>query len=113
MLAIKTVLAAQDEIPVLIFDEIDANVGGETGAAIGAKMRQIGAQRQVICITHLPSVAAAAGTHFLVEKEIKDGRTVTRIEELGKEARVEELTRMLGGQTAAARKHAQALLAAS
>lgn len=110
MLAIKSVLAAQDEIPVLIFDEIDANVGGETAAAIGAKMRQIGAQRQVICITHLPPVAAAAQTHYLVVKEIKEGRTVTRIEPLGKEARVDEITRMLGGQTPAARKHAQALL---
>ncbi len=112
MLAIKTVLAAQDEIPVLIFDEIDANVGGETASAIGAKMRQIGSQRQVICITHLPPVAAAATTHHLVTKDLVDGRTVTRIEPLGKEARIMELTRMLGGQTPAARKHAQALLGA-
>jgi DNA repair protein RecN (Recombination protein N) len=111
MLAIKTVLAAEDEIPVLIFDEVDANVGGETAAAVGAKMRQIGAQRQVLCITHLPPVAAAGRTHFLVTKEIVDGRTISKIEPLTKEARVVELTRMLGGQTPAARKHAQALLA--
>lgn len=110
MLAIKTVLAAEDEIPVLIFDEVDANVGGETGAAVGAKMRQIGAQRQVLCITHLPPVAAAAQTHFVVSKETQQGRTVSNIEKLAKDARVEELTRMLGGQTPAARKHAQALL---
>lgn len=113
MLAIKTVLAAEDEIPTLIFDEVDANVGGETGAAVGAKMRQIGAQRQVLCITHLPPVAAAAGAHFLVSKDVVDGRTISQITPLNKEARVGELTRMLGGQTAAARKHAQALLAES
>ncbi|HEY6226039.1 MAG TPA: DNA repair protein RecN [Verrucomicrobiae bacterium] len=111
MLAIKTVLAAEDEIPVLIFDEVDANVGGETAAAVGAKMRQIGAQRQVLCITHLPPVAAAAQTHFVVTKEIVEGRTISRVELLNKTARVAEITRMLGGDTPAARKHAQALLA--
>jgi len=95
---------------VLIFDEIDANMGGETGAAIGAKMREIGAQRQVLCITHLPPVAAAAQAHYLVTKEMVEGRTVTRIEALNKETRIAELARMLGGQTPAARKHAQALL---
>jgi DNA repair protein RecN (Recombination protein N) len=110
MLAIKTVLAAQDEIPVLIFDEVDANVGGETASAVGAKMRQIGSQRQVLCITHLPPVAAAAQTHYVVTKEVKDGRTISQITSLNKEARITELTRMLGGQTPAARKHAQALL---
>jgi DNA repair protein RecN (Recombination protein N) len=110
MLAIKTALAAQDEIPVLIFDEVDANVGGETAAAVGAKMRQIGEQRQVLCITHLPPVAAAARAHFLVSKELVGGRTISQITPLGKEARVAEISRMLGGQTPAARKLAQALL---
>ena len=60
MLALKTVLAAEDEIPVLVFDEVDANVGGETANAVGEKMRQIAQQRQVLCITHLPQVAAPA-----------------------------------------------------
>jgi DNA repair protein RecN (Recombination protein N) len=110
MLAIKTVLAAEDQIPVLIFDEVDANVGGETAAAVGAKMKQIGTQRQVICITHLPPVAAAAQTHYLVTKEVIDGRTISRIEPLNKASRINELTRMLGGQTPAARKHAEALV---
>jgi len=110
MLAIKTVLAAEDEIPVLIFDEVDANVGGETAAAVGAKMAQIGAQRQVLCITHLPPVAAAARAHYVVSKEVAEGRTISKIELLDKEARITEITRMLGGQTPAARKHAQALL---
>jgi DNA repair protein RecN (Recombination protein N) len=110
MLAIKTVLAAEDEIPVLIFDEVDANVGGETAAAVGAKMRQIGAQRQVLCITHLPPVAAAAETHFVVSKDMVEGRTISRIEALNKAGRVTEITRMLGGDTPAARKHAAAML---
>ncbi len=110
MLAIKTVLAAEDEIPVLVFDEVDANVGGETANAVGDKMRQIAAKRQVLCITHLPQVAATAGAHYLVTKQVKDGRTVSDINLLGRKERVAELTRMLGGQGDAARQHAEALL---
>jgi DNA repair protein RecN (Recombination protein N) len=110
MLALKTVLAAQDEVPVLIFDEVDANVGGETANAVGEKMRQIGVKRQVLCITHLAPVAAAGDTHFVVTKEIQGDRTLTAIEQLGRKARVTELARMLGGQTDAARRHAEALL---
>jgi DNA repair protein RecN (Recombination protein N) len=109
MLALKTVLARQDSIPVLIFDEVDANVGGETAAAVGEKMRTIGAQRQVLCITHLAQVAAAADTHFVVTKETTEGRTVSSIKPLDSKSRVGELTRMLGGGDAA-RKHAEALL---
>lgn len=110
MLALKTVLAAEDEIPVLVFDEVDANVGGETANAVGEKMRRIADQRQVLCITHLPQVAAAGTTHYVVTKQVKDGRTISEISLLTKEDRVTELTRMLGGQTDAARKHAEALL---
>jgi DNA repair protein RecN (Recombination protein N) len=110
MLALKTVLAAEDEIPVLIFDEVDANVGGETANAVGEKMKQIAAKRQVLCITHLPQVAAPADAHYVVTKQIRDGRTVSEIQLLGKKERVTELARMLGGQTDAARKHAEALL---
>ncbi|MGO8837899.1 MAG: DNA repair protein RecN [Limisphaerales bacterium] len=110
MLALKTVLAAEDEIPVLIFDEVDANVGGETAHAVGEKMKQIAARRQVLCITHLPQVAAPADAHYVVTKQVKNGRTISEIELLGKKERVAELTRMLGGQTDAARKHAEALL---
>jgi DNA repair protein RecN (Recombination protein N) len=111
MLAIKTVLAAEDEIPVLVFDEVDANVGGETAHAVGEKMQQIGRHRQVICITHLAQVAAHADAHFVVSKHVKEGRTISRIASLEKEERVTELARMLGGQTTAARKHAEELLA--
>jgi len=110
MLALKTVLAAEDEIPVLIFDEVDANVGGETANAVGEKMQQIAAKRQVLCITHLPQVAAPADAHYVVTKQIREGRTISEIALLTKKERVTELARMLGGQTDAARKHAEALL---
>ena len=110
MLALKTVLAAEDEIPVLVFDEVDANVGGETANAVGEKMRQIARARQVICITHLAPVAAAADTHFVVTKQVRDGRTLTDIQPLTRPQRVEELARMLGGQGEAALRHAEALL---
>ena len=110
MLALKTVLAAEDEIPVLIFDEVDANIGGETANAVGEKMKQIAARRQVLCITHLPQVAAPADAHYVVTKQIKDGRTISEIRLLDKKSRVTELARMLGGQSEAARKHAEALL---
>jgi DNA repair protein RecN (Recombination protein N) len=110
MLALKTVLAAEDEIPVLIFDEVDANIGGETANAVGEKMKQIAARRQVLCITHLPQVAAPADAHYVVTKQVKDGRTISEIRLLDKKSRVTELARMLGSQSDAARKHAEALL---
>jgi len=110
MLALKTALALQDEIPVLIFDEIDANVGGQTAGVVGEKMRQIGEQHQVLCITHLPAVAASASAHYLVSKEISDGRTISRIELLDHAGRVTEVARMFGGQSEVERRHAKALL---
>ena len=110
MLALKTVLAAEDEIPVLVFDEVDANVGGETANTVGEKMKQIAAKRQVLCITHLPQVAAPADAHYVVTKQVKAGRTISEITLLDRKARVTELARMLGGQSEAARKHAEALL---
>jgi DNA repair protein RecN (Recombination protein N) len=110
MLAIKTVLASEDKVPVLIFDEVDANVGGETAHVVGQKMAQIGKKRQVLCITHLAPVAAAASAHFVVSKEVKDGRTLSEVSELSAPARVSELARMLGGQGSAVRKHAESLL---
>ena len=110
MLALKTVLSAQDEIPVLVFDEIDANVGGETAAVVAEKMAGIARRRQVICITHLPAVAAGASSHFVVTKRTEGGRTVSEITLLDRAGRVQELTRMLGGQTEAARRHAEELL---
>jgi DNA repair protein RecN (Recombination protein N) len=111
MLALKSVLAEQDRVPLLVFDEVDANVGGETGKVVGEKMKQIGQRHQVICITHLAPVAAAAPHHFLVEKIEKDGRTVSEINELSTKDRVLEIARMLGSGGKAAIKHAKALLA--
>ena len=110
MLALKTVLAAEDEIPVLVFDEVDANVGGETANAVGEKMKQIAANRQVFCITHLPQVAAPADAHYVVTKLVAEGRTISEIKLLDKKSRVTELARMLGGQSDVARKHAEALV---
>jgi DNA repair protein RecN (Recombination protein N) len=110
MLALKTVLAAEDEIPLLVFDEIDANVGGETAVVVGEKMRQIARRHQVICITHLPAVAASADTHYVVTKRIDAGRTISEIDLLDAEQRIREIARMLGGQTETARQHARELL---
>jgi DNA repair protein RecN (Recombination protein N) len=112
MLALKTVLAAEDKIPVLVFDEVDANVGGETANAVGEKMQQIAQKRQVLCITHLPQVAAPASAHYVATKQVKGGRTVSEITLLDPKERVTELARMLGGQSDAARRHAEALLKA-
>jgi DNA repair protein RecN (Recombination protein N) len=112
MLALKTVLAAEDEVPVLVFDEVDANVGGETARTVGEKMKEIGRQRQVLCVTHLAPVAACASAHYRVTKQVKEGRTVSQIARLEEAVRVEELARMLGGDSLEARNHAEALLKA-
>jgi DNA repair protein RecN (Recombination protein N) len=112
MLAIKSSLAEQDAIPLLVFDEIDANVGGEIANAVGAKMRKLGSDHQVLCITHLPQVAAAAATHFVVTKEVTHGRTHSRLSEVAGKARNEEIARMLGGKTESALRHAASLLKA-
>lgn len=113
MLGLKTVLAVVDRIPVLVFDEVDANVGGETANAVGEKMRHISEKRQVLCITHLPQVACHATAHYVVSKIVKAGRTISEVALLDSKERVTEVARMLGGQSDAARKHAAALLAHS
>ena len=110
MLAIKSTLALQDAIPLLVFDEIDANVGGEIANAVGAKMRKLAEKHQVLCITHLPQVAAAATTHFVVTKEVARGRTFSELREVKGKARQEEIARMLGGKSDSALKHAASLL---
>jgi DNA repair protein RecN (Recombination protein N) len=110
MLAIKSALAAQDSIPLLVFDEIDVNVGGEIAHAVGAKMKGLGDAHQVICITHLPPVAAAASSHFVVTKEVAGGRTHSQLQEVTGKARQEEIARMLGGKSESALKLAATLL---
>ena len=97
MLAIKTVLADQDEIDTLIFDEIDTGISGRTAQMVADKLDQIAQNRQVICITHLPQIAAMAHKHFEISKAVIDNKTVTSIKELDNEASVMELARMLGG----------------
>jgi len=110
MLAIKSALAAHDAIPLLVFDEIDTNVGGEIANAVGAKMQTLGRDHQVICITHLPQVAATASSHFVVTKDVMGGRTFSNLHEITGKARQEEIARMLGGKSDSALKLASSLL---
>ena len=111
MLAIKTALAQQDLIGLLVFDEIDANVGGEIAHAVGRKMQTLGENHQVLAITHMPQVAAAARKHFFVSKEVSEGRTRTALQEVGGAERLDEIARMLGGKSRSALEHARTLLA--
>lgn len=112
MLAVKAVLARHDRIPLLVFDEIDANVGGEIANAVGDKLAQVGTTHQVIAITHLPQVAVCGHNHFAVAKTVQDGRTFTRITQLDGDERTEEIARMLGGKdlTKSTLRHAEELL---
>jgi DNA repair protein RecN (Recombination protein N) len=110
MLAIKTALAQQDLIGLLVFDEIDANVGGEIARAVGRKMQTLGENHQVLAITHMPQVAAAARKHFFVSKEVSDGRTRTALQEVLGPERLDEIARMLGGKSQSALEHARTLL---
>jgi len=113
MLALKTVLAELDAVPVLVFDEVDANVGGEIGRIVGQKMAEIGQNHQVICVTHLPQVAAQGQSHLVVEKDQSRDRAKVTIRPIHVDAndRVDELARMLGDREAAsARAHATELL---
>ena len=113
MLALKTVLADLDEVPLLVFDEVDANVGGEIGRVVGEKMAGIARNHQVLCVTHLPQVAAQAAAHLVVTKDQSNDRTVVSIEPIHatRKLRVSELARMLGDRTAkSALAHAEELL---
>jgi DNA repair protein RecN (Recombination protein N) len=110
MLATKAVLARHDQIPVLIFDEIDANIGGEIGGAVGRKLAQVAEHHQLICITHLPQVAACGTTHLAVSKNVQDGRTFTEVQLLDEETRANEVARMLGGGSNLSHQHAQEML---
>lgn len=99
MLALKTVLAETDHVPVLVFDEIDTGVGGAVAAAMGTRLRKLGGFHQVFCITHLPQVASQAQHHLLVEKSQDGKRTMTSVRSLSGIGREEEIARMLGGTT--------------
>ncbi|MBR0429691.1 MAG: DNA repair protein RecN [Lachnospiraceae bacterium] len=97
MLALKTVMAEGDDIDTLIFDEIDAGISGRTAQAVSEKLSVLGRRHQVICITHLPQIAAMADHHFLIEKNVESGATISRIHSLYGDEIVDELARMLGG----------------
>jgi DNA repair protein RecN (Recombination protein N) len=110
MLALKNVLVRADAIPTLIFDEIDQGIGGRVGAVVGEKLWQLGRQHQVLCVTHLPQLAAFSDDHWRVRKFVEDGRTLTDVERLQTPARLDELAMMLGGVTEANRYAAQEAL---
>jgi DNA repair protein RecN (Recombination protein N) len=97
MLAFKNILAEVDNIPCLIFDEIDTGISGRTAQIVGEKIAKIARTHQVLCITHLPQIASMASTHFLIEKEVKDDKTYTKVSKLDFNQRVDELSRLLGG----------------
>lgn len=107
MLALKNVLARADEVPTLIFDEIDQGIGGRVGAVIGEKLWQLARQHQVLCVTHLPQLAAFGDQHFRVRKTVVDGRTLTQVDALDENARLDELAQMLGGVSDANRAAAR------
>ena len=101
MLALKNVLAEADTIPTLIFDEIDQGIGGRIGAIVGEKLWQLGRNHQVLCVTHLPQLAAYGIQHYHVYKQIQDGRTITLVDDIDGEKRIHELAAMFGGDTPA------------
>lgn len=110
MLAIKSVLADRDEIPVLIFDEIDTGIGGMLARNVAQSMKDLSKSHQVLCISHLHQIASRADQHVLVRKELEGNRTVTRIRHLTGEERVSEIARMLGADSETSRRHARELL---
>jgi DNA repair protein RecN (Recombination protein N) len=99
MLAMKCLLARRDHVTTVIFDEVDAGIGGKAAEAVARKIGELARHHQVLCITHLPQIAAAATEHYMVEKIVESGRTRTTITTLGREQRVMELARMLGGES--------------
>jgi len=112
MLALKTILARADQIPTLIFDEIDTAIGGKIAQVVGRKMKTLSPTHQVICITHLPQIAVFASNHYYVGKKISGGRTKTVVALLDKKGRESEIARMLGGErlTDITLKHAREMI---
>jgi DNA repair protein RecN (Recombination protein N) len=112
VLAIKAILAATDEVETIVFDEVDAGIGGGTAEVVGRKLSELARHHQVICITHLPQIAKFGEYHFSISKEVNHGRTLTNIQPLNKEDRYKEIARMLGGEkiTQTTLDHARELL---
>jgi len=113
MLALKTILLEGDSIPTLVFDEVDAGIGGAVAEEVGKKLKSVATKRQVFCITHLPQIASMATSHYGVSKSVKKDRTNTEVRLLDKKERVDEIARMLGGKiiTEATLKHAEEMIA--
>jgi len=111
-LAAQTVMSQVAQVPTLIFDEVDAGIGGRVAEIVGRMLRQLGTKRQVMCITHLPQVAATADQQWQVTRSTTNGKVSNRVTVLGKDQRVEEIARMLGGVkiTETTRKHAAEML---
>jgi DNA repair protein RecN (Recombination protein N) len=112
MLALKRVLARADTVATYVFDEVDAGIGGAVADVVGRQIKSVAADKQVLCVTHLPQIAAYADAHFRVEKRVVDGRTATAVRRLSAAERVDELARMAGGAkvTPKARAHAEDLI---
>jgi len=115
MLALKSILARQDQVPTLVFDEIDAGIGGTVAVAVASQLREVAERHQVFVVTHLPQIAARGDHHLFVEKREGKGETLTRVRTLGAQERVQEVARMLGGdpESQTSRDHAKELLAGS
>jgi DNA repair protein RecN (Recombination protein N) len=112
MLAMKRILAKVGGRQVLIFDEVDAGIGGAIAEVVGRKLRELSKHHQVICVTHLPQIACFADHHYSVKKEVRAGRTITTVDRLEKETIVDEVARMLGGVkvTEKTRAHAREMI---
>lgn len=112
MLAIKSLVLTQGDIPTLLFDEVDAGIGGKVAEIVGKKLKKVAASHQVLCVTHLPQIAALADSHYVVQKEVAKGRTFTEVKKLNDKERVEEVARMLGGVkiTEKTKRHAEEMV---
>lgn len=113
VLALKAILAETDSVGAIIFDEVDAGIGGAVADVVGKKLEALSKKHQLICITHLHQIARFGDHHYYIEKQVKKGRTITRIQPMDREARIREIARMLGGEkiTPAALEHARSLVA--
>jgi DNA repair protein RecN (Recombination protein N) len=110
MLAVKTVLAENDNIPILIFDEIDTGIGGVLAKEVAKTMYKLSNSHQIICISHLHQIASVADNHYRVYKVSENGRTVTKVEQLNDQKKVEEISRMLGSDSTLSKRHAEEFL---
>jgi DNA repair protein RecN (Recombination protein N) len=112
MLALKALVLTSGEVSTLLFDEVDAGIGGRVAEIVGKKLKQVAARQQVLSVTHLPQIAALADAHYVVEKEVEQGRTFTHVKQLSERDRIAEIARMLGGIkiTDQARRHAEELV---